>query len=99
MIRIKVTKTAKGYAPADRWYQYGIDSVYFPNLEEAMIWLKKEYGNHRRSKMYVDRDGGAKHIGYVIGFRVPRDFHECGDPALMEQHWLHFSTIEDLILS
>lgn len=69
-IRLEITRTAKGYRPTARWHRYDFESRNFDTFAEAQTFLKERYGKAKRSPIYVDtKDGGAKQVGYVYGFR------------------------------
>lgn len=95
MIQIDISKTSK-VSPREAYQIYDKVTKNFENMEAAEIWLKTEYGTHTRSPMYIDgKDGQAKKVGFIIGFR--NKIYESDKGAwvtYLEQHWIGFSTLE-----
>ena len=94
-IELSITKTSK---PAGRpkagedsfmlWSTYDREEKRFNTMQEAKDWIKSEYGNCKRSKMYHDTEEGAEAIGYIYSFNSG-----WGGEHWHEQHWIEFATV------
>jgi len=89
MMMITITKTCKGYSPKEHYCQYDKEVKYCADLKDAISYLKNEYGNCRREKMYQDtKDGEAVHAGYIYCYNTPPCCY--GDNAKRNQDWVSF---------
>lgn len=87
MIQLEITKLGKSYNPKSKWELFDIEKKLFNDVKESKEWIKKTYGNSKKTPMYID----DKKIGYVIGFRAS-DY----DEKWIENHWIEFQKIEVL---
>ena len=90
MITLNISQTAKGYHPEDEWQHLDSQTEYFRTIQEATAWLKEQYGNCKRVKMYRDLEsGGSVHSGYVYGFRNS-DISHLPVAKWIQQDWVAF---------
>lgn len=89
MIKVQITITGKSYSPKDSWRIIGEETKTFPDIKSAKDWIKENYGNSKRSPMYIDTKEGVKKVGYVIGFRNSDISHLPVDKWL-QQDWISF---------
>jgi hypothetical protein len=91
MIELNITQTAKSYG-AKEYESFNSYNKSFHTLAEAKNWLKEEYGNVKRSKMFVDKtDGSNQHIGYIYGFKNKDYSHNTN--SWLQQDWVEFSKV------
>lgn len=98
MIELHITETGKSYYPRDNYKTFSVHRRVFDCLTLAKDWLKVQYGNCKKSKMYRDRsDGTVEHIGYIFGFRNADYSHYPVDKWL-QQDWVEFRESQPLNL-
>ena len=98
MIQVKIIMTGKSYNSKDKYSMFADELKNFRDLTEAKNWLKKTYGNSKRSKMYIDCNNKSKHIGYVIGFHNA-DYSHSPVERWLQRDWIEFRNVESLKLS
>ena len=94
MIELNIKKTSKKIASKENYTGFDQFTKHFDNLKEAKQWLKEEYGNCKKEKMYVDlKSGGSKHIGYVYSFRNA-DMSHYPISKWLQQDWVEIIKVE-----
>lgn len=90
MIQLLITKQGKSYSPRSNWATFDNEMKNFVTMQEAMTWLKEEYGKCKRVRMYVDdKNGKARHIGYIYSFHNS-DISHSPIEKWIEQDWIEF---------
>mgnify|MGYP001594176195 CR=1 FL=1 len=97
MIQLFITKTGRGYNPKDVFSVFDHQIENFKTIMDAYGLIKETYGKAKRSKMFVDADGGCKHIGYVIGFRNA-DLSRSTVNKWIQQDWVEFREVKTINL-
>jgi hypothetical protein len=96
MIEMRITPTAKGYAPGAEWHHISErDEVkLFDSKREALAYIRERYGKAKRSPMYRDQtDGPPVKIGWVIGFRNS-DCSHYPEKKWLQQDWVQLMEVE-----
>lgn len=94
MIMLDIIKTSKGYNPKDRYIMFDSDKLMFYNIKKAKEWLKEEYGNCKREKIYRDDERGkAINTGYIYCFRNS-DISHLPIEKWLQQDWVEFKEVK-----
>ncbi len=95
-IEVEIVKTSKGYHKSSKWTVYDKISKYFDTYQEMKEWLKMEYGDQKRSPMYVDSKDHktTTKTGWVIGFRNRQVEGNGTMYNFLEQHWISVYEVE-----
>ena len=94
MIQVHVTMTGRGYSPKESYRIFAEDLHSFRDLKAARQWVREAYGTAKRQPMFCDeKDGSAKQIGYVIGFRAGDCSHSPVSHWL-QQDWVEFREVK-----
>jgi hypothetical protein len=88
MVELRITRTSKSFNPRDRYTEFDSEVKTFTDLAEAKAWLKSEYGDHKRDKIYQDGRNPAMHVGYIYGFKNRDISHNSA--AWLQQDWITF---------
>ena len=93
MVQLYIVKTAKGYSAKDKFSMIDSQTRNFSNIADAKSWVREEYGKAKRSPMYVDtKEGKAKRVGYIIGFRNS-DLSHYPVQKWIQQDWIEFREV------
>lgn len=65
--------------PNHTWYTYNRDEKKFRTMEEVRDWLKSEYGDCRREKMYRDAENAkTMQAGWIYCYKAePSSYDDC----------------------
>ena len=92
MIELRITKRCKGYNPKSKYLTFDNQTKAFRSVKDAENWLKEEYGNCKKIKMYVEDVNDktkTRCIGYVYGFRNS-DISHLPVEKWLQQDWVEF---------
>ena len=91
---VLVDLTGKTIGGKDGFTKYDTIKEYFKTLQEAKQYIKNTYGSKRRVKMYIDdKDGKAKHIGYIYTMGINQDISHISN-KWYEQHWVSVKEVK-----
>ena len=86
--KVLITLTAKGMFTEGEYHQIGSDHKEFTKYEDVKEFLKKQYGNCKKVKMYRDtKEGEPVHIGWIYCFKCS-DKSAIKDVPFLEQDWV-----------
>ena len=97
MIQLTITATCKGYHPSSQWSIFDTRKKTFPSIQTAKDWLKDEYGNCRRYKMFQDVGDEMVQTGYIYGYRNS-DISYLPVEKWLQQDWIEFQRVESVDL-
>jgi len=99
MIQLRITTTTKGYHPSAEWQGSGERTETFIDIESALAYLKEQYCNCSREKIFIDRkDGTSAHCGWIYGFRTA-DWSHLPVEHWLQRDWVAFYRVEPIELS
>jgi hypothetical protein len=101
MIRLVITKTAKGIGKKEPFQKFDQESHNFSNMQEAKKYLKEQYGKSSKDKMFIDTaKGKPKHIGYIYKFKQEEFDRDAGKNVhYIENDWVEFQQVKSMDLS
>lgn len=87
------TRTCKAIGSKEGYYSWDKDTKKFSTIKEAKDFLKEEYGNCKKVKMYRDgKDGETVHSGYIYCYNTPKASYD--DQAKNNQDWVDIKEIK-----
>lgn len=90
---VQRNRTCKAIGSKDFYYQWYKETLKFNTIPEVKEFLKSEYGNCKKSKMYVDdTNGQAKHVGYIFHYNTPKASYD--DQPKNNQDWIKVKEIK-----
>lgn len=98
MIQLQIAMTGRGYSSKGEYRRFAEDTKTFASMDEAKAWLKKEYGESKRSKMFMDDENKKSvHIGYIYHFNNA-DWSHSPVTKWRQQDWVEFQSLKPLNL-
>jgi len=90
---VQRTRTCKAIGSKQGYYQWDKQTKKFHTIKEIKDFLKKEYGNCKRDKIYIDdKDDNAKHVGYIYCYNTLKASYD--DNAKNNQDWVNVYEIK-----
>lgn len=96
MYSIKITSTAKGYAPKDEWSTFDVSRHFFDTLDEAREFVRDRYAGKRGRPIYMDtKSRGTIQCGYIFSSREEDQDRSAADGVYryMRQDWVSFERV------
>ncbi len=93
MIELIITKTGKEYGKSKDYRIFDNDRKVFVSLKDAKQWLKENYGNCKKQKMFIDlKSGETKQSGYIYSFHNS-DLSHSPVEKWLQQDWVEIREV------
>lgn len=99
MVQLVITETCKGYSPKDTYRVAEQGHKNFADIVQANMYLKEQYGNCKKQKMFIDtKDGKTLVCGYIFSFKNADTSHFPVEKWL-QRDWVSFQEVKTMNLA
>lgn len=97
--KVRIIMTAKKPFSQEEYHTFDKNEQFFPTLEKAKEFIKEQYKNVKRVKMFVDTNDGktiSKYCGWIYCFKN-KDWSHASKWRL-QQDWVEISKIDEEVI-